>query len=432
MAKINIPFDNANYLVDESSLSSATTQLQSHLSTVMNGSGATIKLGGNSYNVDSTKLSTAMNNFVSYLGTISGSGAKVVVNGVEYSVDSTKLATAIADLHTVLGGLNSGSEGGEGSDTVIISWDSSTLRNATQFSIAEMGVTAYKVSDYTPTKENFLSIDGEINVKQGSNLGTYDLTLDESYIAFDGEEGVLVYGRRELPYNILFSVLTAFEAGTFNVNVFGVDLTLAVPEAGLYFLWDDLEVFSGDDVTITITYNNSSEGGSEGENSDYIPGLYQTGAIAKYESEGAAAIEGMMIKSWDELVDEGVIHVENGEVYTNDDISTSTNSSSSILAGDLILPDDGSITVFGSYAFKDCMELTGITIPNSINKMKTSALYQCPALSSAAFANPTGWYMARSDTATSGIQIPEEELADMSTAAAYIYSHSALHWMRNN
>lgn len=113
MAKINISFNNKNYPIDESFLSSAAAQLQSHLSTIMNGSGATINLGGTTFNIDSTKLSTATNAFVSHLGTIAGSGSKVIINGVEYGIDSTKVQTAVSDLEIVLGGLKSdGDEGG--------------------------------------------------------------------------------------------------------------------------------------------------------------------------------------------------------------------------------------------------------------------------------------------------------------------------------
>lgn len=43
-------------------------------------------------------------------------------------------------------------------------------------------------------------------------------------------------------------------------------------------------------------------------------GLYETGAIALYKEQGAEAIEGMVIKSWDELVSSGEIIVENGNV----------------------------------------------------------------------------------------------------------------------
>lgn len=86
MAKINIPFNGTDYLIDESALTSATTELQSHVQTSMAGSGAVIKLGGNTYNVDATKLTNERNAFVSHLGAIAGSGSKVTVNGVEYGV----------------------------------------------------------------------------------------------------------------------------------------------------------------------------------------------------------------------------------------------------------------------------------------------------------------------------------------------------------
>lgn len=106
MSKINISFYDADYSIDESDLATAASNLQSHLSTVMNGSGAVINLGGISYNVDSTKLSTATNDFVSHLRTVAGNGSKVVVGGVEYSVDSAKVQDAISDLETVLGNLH--------------------------------------------------------------------------------------------------------------------------------------------------------------------------------------------------------------------------------------------------------------------------------------------------------------------------------------
>jgi hypothetical protein len=118
MAKTNIIFNDKKYYIDETSLSTATAELKSHLSTVMNGSGAVINLGGISYNVDSTKLTAAKNDFVSHLGTISGNGSKVVVGGVEYGIDSAKVSSALGDLETVLGGLHS-EEGGssEGGDS---------------------------------------------------------------------------------------------------------------------------------------------------------------------------------------------------------------------------------------------------------------------------------------------------------------------------
>ena len=109
MSKINIFFNNKDYLIDESAFSSASNKLKSHLLNVMNGSGAVINFGGTSYNVDSTKLSKVRNDFVSHLGTISGNGSKVSVNGIEYNVDSSKIASVVSELETVFGSLESDS-----------------------------------------------------------------------------------------------------------------------------------------------------------------------------------------------------------------------------------------------------------------------------------------------------------------------------------
>ena len=61
------------------------------------------------------------------------------------------------------------------------------------------------------------------------------------------------------------------------------------------------------------------EGTFEGLNSGVepetlAPGLYQTGAIALYEEQGASAVDGMMITSWDELLASGAIVVKDGAV----------------------------------------------------------------------------------------------------------------------
>lgn len=106
MAKINILFNNKNYNIDESSLSSASDALKQHLSTVMNGSGATVEFGDTSYNIDSEKLLSVTNSFISHLQTIAGNGKKVIINGVEYSIDSDKVKDTVTELETVLGNLH--------------------------------------------------------------------------------------------------------------------------------------------------------------------------------------------------------------------------------------------------------------------------------------------------------------------------------------
>lgn len=102
MANVNILFDGTDYPIDESVLAAATAELKSHLSTAMAGSGATIKLGETFYNIDSAKLSTARDSFISHLGTIAGNGKKVTIGETEYGLDSTKLSATVSDMNTAL------------------------------------------------------------------------------------------------------------------------------------------------------------------------------------------------------------------------------------------------------------------------------------------------------------------------------------------
>lgn len=112
MAKTDIIFNNKNYSVDDSFISTHSADLKSHFSNVMNGTGAVINLGGAAYNVDSAKLATAKNAFIQHLGTIAGSGHKVVIGGVEYGIDAGKVAGAVSEIEAVLGGSISGGESG--------------------------------------------------------------------------------------------------------------------------------------------------------------------------------------------------------------------------------------------------------------------------------------------------------------------------------
>lgn len=102
MEKINILFNEKNYSIDDSCLSTAKSALRSHLSTVMNGSGEMVDFGGNSYGVDSAKLLAAKNDFISHIGSIAGSGHRVVIGGTEYNIDISKVQDTTSKLHTYL------------------------------------------------------------------------------------------------------------------------------------------------------------------------------------------------------------------------------------------------------------------------------------------------------------------------------------------
>lgn len=233
MAKIIL--NNKEFNIDNAVIASVTNDLKQHLSTIMAGTGATIELGGVAYNIDSTKLTTAKDDFVTHLNAIAGSGSKVTIGGVEYSVDSNKVASAIADLDAMFGSLH-------------------------------------------------------------------------------------------------------------------VEPSPA--------------------------------------------GLYQAGAIALYKEQGAEAIEGMLITSWDDLLASGIVHVEDGAVFSNWNEPDWENPSSNDLAGELILPDDGSITAIGNgyidedwnylggFGFNGCESLSRILLPKSVVSMCYTAFCNCYALES--------------------------------------------------
>lgn len=106
---------------------------------------------------------------------------------------------------------------------------------------------------------------------------------------------------------------------------------------------------------------------------DRGPGLYYTGT-------------GNLKHSWkqllgDDLLEGGVIHMEDGVLKGNPDgfLGLHANHSSPFLVGDLVLPEDSGITEIGHGAFCHCTGLTSIVIPEGVQKIDTSFL-GCTAL----------------------------------------------------
>ena len=158
--------------------------------------------------------------------------------------------------------------------------------------------------------------------------------------------------------------------------------------------------FSNNQVTQGNISNNTGTEGTEGTKEPDVtellePGLYNTGAIVLAENGDIASAQDMIKTSWDELLAAGVVHVTNGVVYSNLDLDTWDNASSDALDGDLVLPNDGSITSIGDYtydedsgdyignmAFAYCCELTGVAIPNSVTSIGNNAFDSCENLTS--------------------------------------------------
>lgn len=100
-------------------------------------------------------------------------------------------------------------------------------------------------------------------------------------------------------------------------------------------------------------------------NIDFIPGLYEAGAIALYQKEGAAAINDLLITSWGELALTDYISQENSKLIEG----------SSALEGDLILPEE--VHTIGQDAFRDCKLITGILLPEDLLEIEGWAFYGC-------------------------------------------------------
>ncbi len=94
-------------------------------------------------------------------------------------------------------------------------------------------------------------------------------------------------------------------------------------------------------------------------------------------------------KTWQDLINEEIIHIsEAGEIYTNMDMDTGENSSSDILDGDLVLPNDGSIKSIGynivsgtgNVGFAGCTKLTDVKLPDSLTELGAYAFGFCTSL----------------------------------------------------
>ena len=157
--------------------------------------------------------------------------------------------------------------------------------------------------------------------------------------------------------------------------------------------------FSNNQTTKGNISNNSGTEGTEDPDVTELlePGLYNAGAIELAKAGDVEAAQNIIKTSWDDLLAAGVVHVTNGVVYSNVDLNTGENASSDALDGDLVLPNDGSITyigdaivdvdsgnVVGNPAFVSCYKLTGITIPKGVTSISDMAFAVCSSLTSVA------------------------------------------------
>lgn len=360
MSKINIHFDNKDYLVDESSFSSATTELSQHLSTTMSGSGAVIKLGGNSYNVDSVKLSTATNEFVSHLGTVSGSGYKVTVGGVEYGINSAKMQNAVAKLNAVLGNLNSGG-GGSGDEPIAVA-----------AGLYETG------SNYAVLKKSWdeLLADRTISVKNGAatSQASYNGNASSDALAgdlcFPNDGSVTEVGSHSFKYcSKLTGVCIPSKITSIGENAFQYDGALAhvILSEGLVSIGADA-FYSCAITELTIPDSVTSIGSTAFGQCQ----LLERAVIG----DGVTALSSNLFMSCKAL-NEIVINYENITDIGQGAFSYCTSITSVGLVGSGAMVEIPNTITHLNSTFKECWNLEYVELPNSITCIGRTAFYNC-------------------------------------------------------
>ena len=127
--------------------------------------------------------------------------------------------------------------------------------------------------------------------------------------------------------------------------------------------------------------DNGSNNNVDVDFSTIEPGLYLAGT--NYQT---------MTMSWDEIVANGYLTVlEDGRLSNNQKWYNEPCAGTDYLVGDLVLPNDGSITSLGNdssqSAFGCCYYLTSVVLPDSITTINMCAFYNCRNLLNIKFGN---------------------------------------------
>lgn len=402
MAKININFNNKNYEVDSDSLTNATNDLKQYLSTTMAGSGATISLGGVAYNIDSTKLSTATNNFVSHLGTIAGSGKKVTVNGVEYSVDSNKVSGAISELEAVLGGLNNPDEPtpteerleGDGAEFYTLAPTALSFRSTAPLNeLNEIQINGVTVdsSNYT-LEEGSTIVTFPIEYLKTLNVGNYEVAVASNSKTVKGDFSVKAPELNE--YGFYYNQPYAA-----NVDAFGGktavfirnDGTLDLIVTGTGYIETCNYTIADNQLTIAGAMGTFTASPTDNGSSMFVNELYTTFVLG---DESIASDEDYIYIYQEDLGGYEVQCIDRtkGEYGA---IKTGINGIDTIklgwgcfvdntnLVGAPKIPD--SVAIIGTNAFAKCPSLASVDISINVTSIDDGAFYGCTSLATIAF-----------------------------------------------
>ena len=390
MAKTNIVFNNINYKIDESTLEPAMSHLKSHLETTMNGSGASISLGGASYEIDSDKLSAATDIFVAHLESIAGNGKKIIVNGVEYSIDASKVSDAISELEITLNGLGEERLEGDGAEYYTMAPSELSFRSSAPLSeLQEVQVNGVTVdpSNYT-LEEGSTIVNFFTNYLKTLDDGNYEVAVVSDNKTVKGDFTVKSPELNEhgFYYNQPY---TAF------VPMFGENESFFIREDGT------MDVIGSPSMLVspaTYEYNDSML-------TVYSPVAGTlTGTVSSDGMEIYCNELGTSFKLCDESIyaDEEYIYVRNQELGGYEvqtihkmktsyaDIKNNINGSPIVrLAAEIFLGNTNlieapvipeSVVSIGDYAFSSCLILKKVSIPKNVTHIGFRAFEYCDIL----------------------------------------------------
>lgn len=172
------------------------------------------------------------------------------------------------------------------------------------------------------------------------------------------------------------STVTVVPDSSFTMtDLFSRSLTATVAQSESIWTASEINAASGTTHSGTISLESLPAGSWSGNLNfnvgvGFVPGLY--------------TLEGTLSKSWQELLDEGTIHVTDGALTTNfvydEETGDTSNTSADALVGRLVIPD--SVTSLDISAFAYCSNLTSVRIPDSVTSIGNGAFGYCSNLSS--------------------------------------------------